>query len=363
MNNFSWDKHLLRDANDVLENLGNSVRSFASQKILITGGAGFLGAHFIYFFTRLNDSGILEKPCEIILFDNFLRGRPAWVEDIKDRDDVSIIDADICTFNKHENHFFDYIIHAASIASPTYYRKYPIETMDANVIGLRNLLDLATKSNLKSFLYFSSSEIYGDPSPSDIPTPETYRGNVSCTGPRACYDESKRYGETMCVSFWKERGVPVKIARPFNNYGPGLKITDKRVIPDFFRDVIADGSITLLSDGLATRTFCYISDAITGYILLLLSDENGESFNIGTDQPEISMKKLAELIFDTVQLNHNIVMGQSDDRNYLIDNPSRRCPDIQKSRSRLGFSPKISLVDGLMRTYSYYIDHPVAIDG
>ena len=119
-------------------------------------------------------------------------------------------------------------------------------------------------------LFYSSSEIYGDPTPENIPTPETYRGNVSCTGPRACYDESKRYGETLCVNFAQQRGVPVKIARPFNNYGPGLKITDRRVIPDFARDIMAGRDIVMLSDGAPKRTFCYVADAVGR----LLQDSN-----------------------------------------------------------------------------------------
>ena len=138
----------------------------------------------------------------------------------------------------------------------------PIETMDANIDGLRNLLDYARPgadaSPVEGFLFYSTSEIYGDPPPENIPTPEDYRGNVSCTGPRACYDESKRYGETLCVNFARQHGVPVTMARPFNNYGPGLKITDRRVIPDFARDVLAGRDIVMLSDGSPTRTFCYV---------------------------------------------------------------------------------------------------------
>src|SRR5262249_18927578 len=178
------------------------------------------------------------------------------------------------------------------------YRRHPIETMDANVIGLRNLLDHAIRHPVESFLFFSSSEIYGDPDPAAIPTPEDYRGNVSCTGPRACYDESKRYGETLCINFHKVHQAPVKIVRPFNNYGPGLKISDRRVLPDFFRNVLQDQNIVLLSDGRATRTFCYSSDALTGYLLALLAAHQGEPFNIGTATPEISMADLARLVIE-----------------------------------------------------------------
>ena len=143
-------------------------------------------------------------------------------------------------------------------------------------------------------LYFSSSEIYGDPTPDNIPTPETYRGNVSCTGPRACYDEAKRFCETLCVNFTAQYGLPVKIARPFNNYGPGLKITDRRVLPDFARDIFAGRDIVLLSDGSPTRTFCYVADAIVGYYKVLVKGHRGESYNIGVESPEISITEVAE---------------------------------------------------------------------
>ena len=147
---------------------------------------------------------------------------------------------------------------------------------------------------LKGFLFYSSSEIYGDPAANAIPTPETYRGNVSCTGPRACYDESKRFGETLCVVYAKQEGLPITMARPFNNYGPGLKITDGRVLPDFAKDVLAGRDIVMLSDGSPKRTFCYATDAITGYYKVLVRGRAGEAYNIGIDKPEISMAELAQ---------------------------------------------------------------------
>ena len=147
-------------------------------------------------------------------------------------------------------------------------------------------------------LFYSSSEIYGDPTPGDIPTPETYRGSVSCTGPRACYDESKRYGETLCVNFARQHGVPIKVARPFNNYGPGLKITDKRVIPDFARDILSGRDIVMLSDGSAKRTFCYVADAVAGYYKILVNGRPGEAYNVGVETPEISMTQLAGKLAD-----------------------------------------------------------------
>ena len=185
-------------------------------------------------------------------------------------------------------------------------------------------------------LYFSTSEIYGDPDSTNIPAKEEYRGNVSCTGPRACYDESKRLGETLCVNFWQIHKVPVKIARPFNNYGPGLNPGDKRVLPDFFSNIMEGENIKILSNGNATRTFCYISDAMEGYIRLLLSDYNGDSFNIGTAKPEISIRDLAKVISVT-KSEQKVIYSTSKDQNYLIDNPQRRCPSIAKAEKAIGF--------------------------
>ncbi|MEA3207942.1 MAG: dTDP-glucose 4,6-dehydratase [Chthoniobacter sp.] len=352
------DSHLLRDASEVIANLGDKVQRFDGKRILLTGGAGFLGAHFTHFLLALNDSGRLRKAAQLVLWDNFQRGRPDWLEALRDRRDLLCEQRDIC--QPHDPGSVDMIIHAASIASPIFYRLHPIATMDANVTGLRLLLEHCVRQPLESFLFFSTSEIYGDPDPSSIPTPESYRGNVSCTGPRACYDESKRYGETLCVNFAQVHGVPVKMVRPFNNYGPGLKITDRRVIPDLFRDVLAGRNLVLLSDGRATRTFCYISDAITGYLLALLSNAQGEPFNIGTEGPEITMRELAGKAIEASGRPLSVEFQKSDDPNYLTDNPNRRCPVIEKARRMLGYDPKVTLEEGLARTYRYYLDHPDA---
>jgi len=347
---------ILNDSKEIISNLGDQVNFFDNQKILITGAAGFLGIQFIHFFAHLNSLGILKKPCHISLLDNFIIGKLSWISKISQIKNFTLINSDISKKKIFDKFNYDYIIHAASIASPSFYRKYPIQTMDANVIGLRNLLDCCVSKNVKSFLYFSSSEIYGDPPDNEIPTNENFRGNVSCTGPRSCYDESKRFGETLCVNFWKEKLIPIKIARPFNNYGPGLNIKDKRVIPDIFESLINEKNIVLYSDGLATRTFCYISDAITGYLQLLLSNKNGESFNIGSEFPEISIKKLANTILKiSKKKNMKIIYKKNIDLNYLKDSPQRRCPDITKARNLINFNPKISLHEGLLRTFKYYL--------
>jgi len=347
------DRLVLKDSHKILTRLGVKNTRFDDKTILLTGAAGFLGMQFVHYFAALNDSGRLDNPLKLIAIDNFIRGKPLWVSDCEERGDMQFIAQSIVeTLNMEKG--VDFIIHAASIASPTYYRKHPIETMDANVLGLRNLLDYAVSHPVESMLFFSSSEVYGDPLPECIPTSETYLGNVSCIGPRACYDESKRYGETLCVNFFRVHGVPVKIVRPFNNYGPGLRIDDRRVIADFFRDVFEDRDITMYSDGTPTRTFCYIADAITGYLLALLSEENGEAFNIGTDGPEISMAAFAEKVIQAAQKPLRVIKKAPDDSAYLKDNPQRRCPDISKARRVLGYEPCVSLEEGLSRMYEWY---------
>ena len=223
-------------------------------------------------------------------------------------------------------------------------------------MGLRNILNWSRNHDIESILFFSSSEIYGDPSPDQIPTSEEYWGHVSCTGPRACYDESKRYGETLCAVFHREFQTPVKIVRPFNNYGIGLPLSDRRIIPDLFSNILNDEDVVLLSDGRATRTFCYQSDAITGYLLALLSTHDGEAFNIGNDKPEISMRDLAKMMVEVSKKDLQVLYKESDDEDYLTDNPQRRCPNIYKARKMLQFQPKVELKVGLERVYNYYIN-------
>ena len=266
---------------------------------------------------------------------------------------------------------FQYIIHAASIASPIYYRLHPIETMDANVTGLRLLLDYCLRQKEKEhpvegLLFYSTSEIYGDPSPENIPTAETYRGNVSCTGPRACYDESKRYGETLCVNFAAQYQLPIKTARPFNNYGPGLKISDRRVLSDFARDVLAGNDLVMLSDGKPSRTFCYIADAIVGYYKILVKGRAGEAYNNGVEEPEITMADLANRVTkissELFDYKGKVCLQRSEDEHYLTDNPNRRCPIIDKARSELGYEPEIGIDDGLRRAMIWYGQNSSAKD-
>lgn len=352
-------KVVQRDIERIYDGLTEKERKkFQGSTILFTGGAGFLGFYFTSFFAYYREKLGIKK---IICLDNFQVGSPRWLRDFAEMGSVesykfNIIADDIESIPDAEN--VDYVYHMASVASPVFYRKYPIETLDANVWGLRRLLDFYCDKPIKGLVFYSSSEIYGDPVPESIPTPETYRGNVDCQGPRACYDEAKRFGETMCYLFHEKYHMPITIIRPFNNYGPGMRLNDARVPADFANAVRQNRDIVLFSDGTPTRTFCYISDAITGHLkALLYAQNNFETFNIGMDQPEISIYQLAEIyrergkeVFD---YTGQIRFENSGDRQYLQNNPSRRCPVIEKARNLLGYHPQIEVGQGVQYFLEY----------
>lgn len=332
--------------------IADDIQQLNNAAILISGGAGFIGAYFLDTFDYINKH-LLKNPCKVYCIDNFSTAIPDRVRHLAENSQIQIIRDNICSPVLLEDRL-DYIIHAAGIASPTFYRLHPIETIDISIKGLRILLDLAHQEHIKSFLYFSSSEVYGDPTSDNIPTPESYNGNVSCTGPRACYDESKRIGDTLCATYRKLYNMPIKTVRPGNIYGPGMDIDDKRVIPDFLGNILRGQNILILSDGKPTRCFCYITDAMIGFFKLLFSSENSE-FNISNDEQEISMYGLAEEVIriaDNKDLKVNYL--RSSDPEYLTDNPSRRHLDLTKARTVLGYSPKVNLHEGLSRTYAWY---------
>jgi UDP-glucuronate decarboxylase len=356
------------DLDYMCDALQDQLPRLAGKNVLITGGAGFLGYYLVQLALHWNQrSG--GRPLRVTVFDSYARGMPAWLEALRGDPALTLVRHDMTDPLPVDVGEFHYIFHAASIASPTYYRQHPIETMDANVNGLRALLEYARRQQrrdqpVEGFLFFSSSEIYGDPTSEHVPTPETYRGNVSCTGPRACYDEAKRYGETLCVNFAEHVGIPVTVARPFNNYGPGLKITDRRVLADFARDVLAGRDIVMFSDGSPRRTFCYVADAVIGYYKVLVNGRPGEAYNIGVEEPEISIRDLAELVVaearELLDYRGRVVQRPVPDGTYLVDNPTRRCPVIAKARTELGYNPAVSLREGLRRSLIWYTEHQQA---
>ena len=351
------------DLNYISERLSGELSALAGKRLLLTGGAGFLGYYLTQTVLHWNSTHSSAERIKLTVLDNFLLGVPKWMNEWEGSSSLCLLRHDIATPLPVGLGAFDYVIHAASIASPSFYRKHPLACIDANVGGLRNLLDHCVRQTetgqaVEGFLFFSSSEIYGDPPPEQIPTRETYRGNVSCTGPRACYDEAKRFGETLCVSFSSQYHLPVKVVRPFNNYGPGLRITDGRVVPDFARNILRGEDIVIRSDGNPMRTFCYVADAVVGSYTALVRGEAAEVYNIGVEEPEISIAELAQLMIgiarDLFHYTGQVIFLPSEDQNYLVDNPARRCPSIAKAKAELDYEPAVSLEEGLRRTMLWY---------
>jgi len=198
-------------------------------------------------------------------------------------------------------------------------------------------------------LNFSSSEVYGDPDPKYVPTPETYVGRVSCTGPRSNYDESKRLGEALCIAYFEEHKIPVKIVRPFNIYGPGMRLDDYRVIANFVSNAFKGQFIPVYGQGNHTRTFCYVSDGITGFLKVLLSDFNGEPFNVGNDNDEITIENLAKIVAEIFNNKIGIQKTKGPTDAYTSADPKRRCPDLTKIKTKLNYTPKVDLKTGIKR--------------
>ncbi|MEE9275733.1 MAG: NAD-dependent epimerase/dehydratase family protein [bacterium] len=340
--------YLESDIEETARNLGKTARAFSGKTILVSGGHGFLGRYFTALFMHLNE-GILEAPCQLIVLDNLITAGETGAV-VPETTPYTFIRHDVIEPFSWEGPV-DFLIHAAGIASPFYYRKYPIETLEAAVHGARNMLDLAREKNAK-FLFFSSSEIYGDPDPRYVPTPESYRGNVSPLGPRACYDESKRLGETFTRIYHEHFGVSGCIVRPFNVYGPGMGERDYRVLPNFANRIIGGHPVNVYGTGRQTRTFCYITDAITGFLKVLVEGTPGEAYNIGNPQPEISMLDLVAHIEGV--LGRKVEVNRIDyPDSYPPDEPNRRCPDITKARRHLNFEPSIALDEGLRRFFAW----------
>jgi dTDP-glucose 4,6-dehydratase/UDP-glucuronate decarboxylase len=292
------------------------------------------------------------RPCKILAVDNHLVGLPERIAHLASRDDVRLVTHDLRKPYEPDEPIH-YILHLAGVASPTFYRQFPLETVDVNVAGTRLLLELCRTQPVRAMLHLSTSEIYGDPATTAIPTREDYRGFVSCTGPRACYDESKRLSETLCVIYHQKYDVPIKVGRPFNVFGPGQRLDDRRIIPDLMGATVHGQPLVLLSDGKATRTFCYVRDAATAMLMILLEGRAGEAYNLGSDQEEVTMRTVAETLRDVAGLGQEVQFQRSGDPHYLSDNPQRRCPDLGKIRG-LGYAPRVSLREGLARTLASY---------
>ena len=347
--------HLLTsDIDEIVDGLPAKFwEQFSGRRVLLTGGRGFLGRYFSEVFVRVN-ARLFEParmaPVELVVLDNLITAGP-YGDDGQRRPNVSFINHDIIQPFVPERPV-DFILHAAGIASPAWYRKFPVETYRVAIQGTENALGIARRNPACRVLYFSSSEIYGDPDAKNIPTREAYKGHVACLGPRGTYDSSKRMAETIVEIYCQQFGVQASIVRPFNFYGPGMQRTDYRVLPNFAARIADGQSLHVYGTGKQTRTFTYVVDGIRGCLQALVNGKPGEPYNIGNPNPEIAMGDLASLVGKIT--GHDVTFDTVDHpKEYPADEPQRRCPDISKAREHLGYEPKVALEDGLWRFFTW----------
>lgn len=341
----------------IKEDVDNIVNSelpwekFRNKTILISGASGLLASYLVYTLLNLNDKKDIN--CKVIgVVRNIEKAKKRFGDNYY-RNDLIFIESDISYFSNIEEKV-DYIIHAASQASPIYYKVDPVGTINANVLGTNNLLHIAKKNNIEGFLYFSSSEVYGQVSNDDGYIYENNFGYLDPTNVRSCYAESKRLGETMCISWNTQYGIPIKIVRPFHTYGPGIDFNDGRVFSDFVANVVNYNDIVIKSDGSAKRAFCYIEDAVKGFFTVLLLGKNGEAYNIGNDEGEVSIKNLANILCETFSDRKiKLVIDCPSDNNYMKSPVKGIKPNIEKAK-KLGWKPQYSVKEGFYRTIISY---------
>lgn len=306
------------------------------MNIVVTGGAGFLGSHLC--------DKLIEQNHQVICIDNLSTGDIKNIEHLKGNPNFQFLEIDV-VLPLPVDLKADQIYHLASPASPNKhnpksYMALPFETMLANYAGTWNCGELASKLGAK-FLFASTSEVYGEPL--EHPQKESYRGNVSTLGPRAVYDESKRFGETITSAFVRNKGLDGRIVRIFNTYGPKMP-DDGRVVSEFIKAALANKPFPVFGDGKQTRSFCFVSDLIVGIILAMEKGDKGEVFNLGNPQ-EFTILELAEVVKRLTDSKSEVEFVEKMPE----DDPTQRCPDISKAKQKLGWEPKVSLEEGLRR--------------
>src|SRR5881296_681207 len=305
------------------------------MRVLITGGAGFLGSHLV--------DRLIGGEHEVIVFDNLLTGRVNNIEHHLGNDRFKFVKQDVTEYLFVEGEL-DAVVHFASPASPVDYLELPIQTLKVGSLGTHKALGLA-KAKRARFLLASTSEVYGDPLVH--PQPEEYWGNVNPVGPRGVYDEAKRYAEAMTMAYHRFHGADTRIVRIFNTYGPRMRLNDGRALPNFVHQALTGQPLTVYGDGKQTRSFCYVSDLIDGICRLMQSDEH-LPVNLGNPQ-EITILEFAEHVRKHFENAPAIVFEPLPQ-----DDPKRRCPDISKAKRILKWEPKVGLEEGLKLTLAYF---------
>ena len=307
------------------------------KRILVTGGAGFIGSHLC---VRL-----LNEGCQVVCLDNFLTGSPKNIQHLTANPNFQMAEQDITTPYCPDGPI-DEIYNLACPASPIHYQYNPIKTLKTNVLGAINMLDLAIKKRSK-LLQASTSEVYGDPAVH--PQPETYWGNVNPIGPRSCYDEGKRCAETLCMDYYRQYRIPIKIVRIFNTYGPNMCLNDGRVISNFTIQALMNQDITVYGDGSQTRSFLYIDDLVEGLVRTMATDDDFTGpVNLGNPR-EFTIRQLATLVLEITRSKASVIL-----KPLPADDPQRRKSDITTAQENLGWSPTILLEQGLVKMMKYF---------
>jgi UDP-glucuronate decarboxylase len=315
------------------------VAPFEGKNILVTGGAGFIGSWI--------SDVMIDFGCNVTVVDDFSTGRMKNIDHLIDNKKFKLIKSDVCAFNSETE--FDFIFHMAAHASPDEYMAHPIDTLLTSAVGTQKIGELARKNNA-TLLFASTSETYGDAE--IIPTPETYWGKVNPIGPRSCYDEGKRFAEALLMAYYKQYNLNVRVPRIFNSYGPRLREDGLygRALSRFILQAMTNQPITVFGDGKQTRSFCYVTDTVTGLLLLSACPKaQGEVVNVG-DSKEMTILELAQMIQKETNCRSNIEFSPLPK-----DDPKRRRPDTVKLEALVGWKPSMNLDEGLKRTITWFI--------
>ena len=345
------------DINDIIKRLEKDKISFKGKNILVTGGAGFLGSWVC--------DVLIKQGAYVICIDNLSSGRFENINHLMDNPNFRFINYDISEpiyfgLTNHPNGVcigditkLDIVMHMASRASPFEFQKFPIEIIKSNTLGTMNALEIA-KAHNALFFYTSTSEVYGNPPPEAVPTPETYFGHVNPVGPRSCYDESKRAGEAIIKAYELQHNLKTKIVRIFNTSGPRIRHGPEfgRVIPNFIHQALHDEDVTVFGDGSQTRSFTYVTDEIEGILKIVhYKQALGEVINLGNDK-EYTILELAKKIIELTNSKSKIVF-----KPLPIDDPIRRRPVLEKAKKLINWEPTTSLEEGLKKTIAWFKDN------
>jgi UDP-glucuronate decarboxylase len=347
------EKHLMKTSEEIVyEDIKKVCKTtelepFKNAKVLLAGANGLLGSYFAYLFNYLNEKKNFDITCDCITKSEI--SRESKIFPLKNSPGIHFIAKDLAQPTIYKEPY-DFVIYAAGYSAPAKFLQDPLAVINVNFIGMRNVLESVVRVNPKcAFLYFSSSEIYGNPTPENIPTPETYNGNVSITNNRACYIESKRLTEVLCLVYKKKFGTDIKIVRPALTYGPGITFEDKRVIGQFMGKAYKNKVIEMIDDGRDLRSFCYIRDMFRQLLSVLLSGKE-TIYNVGSSEEEMSIKDLAYIIGKRMGAEVKLGPGKTE---AVSGAPSRVCLDLSRVIDEFGFRPEVKMEEGLQRTIDW----------